>query len=387
MLPPHGFSHDSTKVCKLHKSIYGLKQASRQWFSKLTKALISLGYIQSTTDHSMFTKKHSEDFTVLLIYVDDIILTGTSSPEIMKVKQFLDTTFRIKDLGDLKYFLVLEVARTSQGIHISQQKYALKILQESGFIECKPAKTPMATKSVYKLTSTDGELLSDITSYRQLVGKLLYLTSTRPDLTFAVQQLSQFMDKPTTNHLQAAHRVLRYLKGCPSTGLFYPASSSFELKAFSDSNWAGCPETRRSITGYCIFFGEALISWRAKKQPTVSRSSSEAEYRALASTICEVQWLHYLLCDLHVPISHATPVFYDNKSTIQIASNPTFHECTKHIEIDCHIVREKLQKDVVHLLPCTSSTQLADLFTKALAAQPFQDMISKLGMLNIHSPA
>lgn len=121
------------------------------------------------------------------------------------------------------------------------------------------------------------------------------------------------MDKPTTLHLQVAHRVLRYLKGCLRTGIFYLASSSFDLRAFSDSDWAGCPETRRSITGYCIFLGDSLICWRAKKQPTVSRSSSEAEYRALASTVCEVQWLHYLLHDLHVPISSATPLFCDNK--------------------------------------------------------------------------
>ncbi|XP_040947303.1 uncharacterized mitochondrial protein AtMg00810-like [Gossypium hirsutum] len=385
MLPPLGFAPStSNQVCKLQKSLYGLKQASRQWFSKLTTALLTLRYIQFSADYSLFVKRQQDTFTVLLVYVDDIILTGNSLSEITKVKAYLDQQFRIKDLGELKYFLGLEVARTTAGIHLSQRKYALEILEDSRFMDCTPAKTPLASKS--KFTSDSGALLHDVTSYRQLVGRLIYLTSTRPNLAFAVQQLSQFMDKPINQHLQAAHRILRYLKACPSNGLFYPSSSPLDLRAFSDSDWAGCLESRRSITGFCIFLGNLLISWKSKKQPTVSRSSSEAEYRALASTVYEVQWLHYLLHDLGTTLVRATPLFCDNNSTIQIANNPTFHEHTKHIEIDCHIVREKVTTCIVHLMPCKSSDQLADLFTKSHAAQPFHDIVSKLGMLNIHSP-
>ncbi|XP_052479531.1 uncharacterized mitochondrial protein AtMg00810-like [Gossypium raimondii] len=352
MLPSPGFAPSaSNQVCKLQKSLYGLKQASRQWFSKLTTALLTLGYIQSSADYSLFVKRQQDTFTVLLVYVDDIILTGNSLSEITKVKAYLDQQFRIKDLGELKYFLGLEVALTTAEIHLSQRKYALEILQDSEFMDCTPAKTPLASKS--KLTSDSGALLHDVTSYRQLVGRLIYLTLARPDLAFVVQQLSQFMDKPIDQHLQAAHRILRYLKACPSNGLFYRSSSPLDLRAFSDSDWAGCLESRCFITEFCIFLGNSLISWKSKKQPTVSRSSSEAEYRALASTI---------------------------------ANNPTFHERTKHIEIDCHIVREKVTTGIVHLMPCKSSDQLADLFTKSLAAQPFCDIVSKLETLNIHSP-
>lgn len=159
------------------------------------------------------------------------------------------------------------------------------------------------------------------------------------------------------------------------------------LKAFSDSDWAGCPDTRRSVTGFCVFLGDSLISWKAKKQCTVSLSSSKAEYRALFSTSWEIQWLHFLLRDLHVPSSGPTALFCDNKSALQIAANQIFHKRTKHIESDCHLVREKVKLGVVKLLPCTSKDQLADIFTKALAAVPFQLNRPKLGMASLHSPA
>ncbi|KAG8500117.1 hypothetical protein CXB51_003559 [Gossypium anomalum] len=385
MLLPPGFTPSSpNKVCKLRKSLYGLKQASRQWFSKLTSALTSLGYAQSSSDFSLFVKKDVVSFTALLVYVDDVILAGDNLDEIARVKAFLDFTFKIKDLGDLKYFLGLEVARSSAGIHLCQRKYALDILSDFGFLDCKPVKTPMATKIP---RDAYAELLPDNTLFRKLIGRLLYLVSTRPDIAFAIQQLSQFLDQPTVTHLQAAHRVLRYLNGCPASGLFFSATSSPLLKAFSDSDWAGCPVTRRSVTGYCLFYGDSLISWKAKKQTTVSRSSSEAEYRALGSTACEIQWLRSLLRDLHLPISGPTALFCDNNSALQLAANPTFHERSKHIKIDCHLVREKVQSGVIKLLPCSFKDQLADIFTKALAAVPFQIMLSKLGLLSIHSPA
>ncbi|KAG8503082.1 hypothetical protein CXB51_000899 [Gossypium anomalum] len=364
LLPPSFNSSTPNKVCKLQKSLYGLKQASRQWFSKLTSALTSLGYIQSSSNFSLFVKKDVASFTALLVYVDDVILAGDNFDEIARVKAFLDFTFRIKDLGDLKYFLGLEVARSSAGIHLCQRKYALDILSDFSFLACKPVKTPMATKLP---RDASAELLSDNTLFQKLIGRLLYL--------------------PTITHLQAAYRVLRYLNGCPASGLFFYASSSPVLKAFSDSDWAGCPMARRSVTGYCLFYGDFLISWKAKKQTTVSRSSSEAEYRALASTSCEIQWLRSLLRDLHLPIFGPTALFCDNNSTLQLAANPIFHERTKHIEIDCHLVHEKVQSVVIKLLPCSSKDQLANIFTKALAAVPFQIMLSKLGLLSIHSPA
>ncbi|XP_050891128.1 uncharacterized mitochondrial protein AtMg00810-like [Lathyrus oleraceus] len=285
-LPPNS---SSNTVCKLHKSLYGLKQASRQWFSKLSTALISLGYSHSYADHSLFTKLHNSHFTALLVYVDDIVLTGDDLQEIHSVKRFLDSTFKIKDLGKLKYFLGLEVARSTQGIFLNQRKYALELLEDSGLLATKPSPTPFDYS--LKLHDSDSPPYEDETTYIRLVGQLLYLTTTRPDIAFIVQQLSQFISKPLQVHHSAAIRVLKYLKSAPAKGLFYSSSSILKLSGFADSDWASCPATRRSVTGYCVFLGTSLLSWKSKKQSTVSRSSSEAEYRALASLTCELQWL------------------------------------------------------------------------------------------------
>ena len=194
------------------------------------------------------------------------------------------------------------------------------------------------------------------------MGKLLYLNNTRPDITFVTQQLSQFLSNPTVAHHNAALRTLRYLKSCPGKGLFFPENSSLSLQGFSDADWAGCLDTRKSVTGQCFFLGHSLISWRTTKQTTVSRSSSEAEYRDLASATCEVQWILYLLQDLHITCSKLHVLYCDNLSTIHIAANPVFHERTKHLEIDYHIVREKLHVGVMKLLPVSSQDQIADFF-------------------------
>ncbi|XP_019150225.1 PREDICTED: uncharacterized protein LOC109147043 [Ipomoea nil] len=211
--------------------------------------------------------------------------------------------------------------------------------------------------------------------------------ATRPDITYAIHHLSQFVSALTDMHMVAAHRVLRYIKGSPGKGLFYPAATAPSLKAFSDSDWASCPETRKSVTGFCIFLGNSLVSWRSKKQPTVSVSSSEAKYRALATTACELQWLSSLLQDLHVNLASPALVFCDNKSVIAISENFVFHERTKHIEIDCHVVRERVAQGLIKLLSVSSLNQIADGFTKPLAAPLFDVFVAKLGMLDLHFPA
>jgi hypothetical protein len=385
MLVPDGVSTSKpNQVCKLLKSLYGLKQASRKWYEKLTSLLVAEGYIQSSADHSLFTIHSGSDFTALLVYVDDIILAGTCLTEIDRIKVILDNNFKIKDLGSLKYFLGLEVAQSREGITISQRKYCLDLLKDSGLLGSKPASTPL--DPAVKLHNDDSKPYTDISQYRRLIGKLLYLTNTRPDICFATQQLSQFLSKPTISHYNAACRVIRYLKHNPGRGLLFPRSSDLQILGFTDADWAGCLDTRKSTTGYCFFLGSSLVSWKAKKQNTVSRSSSEAEYRALSSATCELIWLLYLMNDLKIQCSKPPVIYCDSQSAMHIASNPVFHERTKHLEIDCHLVREKLQQGLLRLLPISTEDQLADCLTKPLGAAKFNGFISKLGLIDIYKP-
>ncbi|XP_031096829.1 uncharacterized protein LOC116001068 [Ipomoea triloba] len=343
-----------------------------------------MGFIQSKADPSLFTKGRENNFIGVLVYVDDILVISPDLCLIKDLKVFLENAFKIKDLGTLGYFLGIEAQMSDSGLNICQRKYALDILSEAGFLECKPVNTPMVPG--YHLAHGDGNVLEDVTTYRRLIGRLLYLTATRPDISYAIQQLSQFVDAPTDKHLTAAHRVLRYIKGTPGQGLFYPKNNSLQLSAFSDSDWAACVESRRSITGYCVFLGSALISWKSKKQATVSRSSSEAEYRALASSVCEAQWIMYLLTDLQLSLPKPATVFCDNKSAVAMAENQVFHERTKHIEIDCHLVREKVAQGLIKLMSVSSSNQIADGLTKPLPGAPFKLFSSKLGIQDLHAP-
>jgi hypothetical protein len=264
MQVPEGVTcHKRNQVCKLKKSLYGLKQASRKWYEKLSNLLVIEGYTQSTSDYSLFTKKFDDHFIAILVYVDDIIVTGTSFSEIDRIKQILDANFKIKDLGKLKYFLGLEVAHSTQGITISQRKYCLDLLEDTGLLASKPVSTPLDPS--IKLHQDDGKPFEDITQYRRLIGRLLYLTTTRPDITLATQQLSQFLNAPTVTHYNATCRVLRYLKSNPGYGLLFPRDSEIQLLGYADADWAGCVDTRRSTSGYCFFIGKSLFSWRAKK--------------------------------------------------------------------------------------------------------------------------
>ncbi|XP_004293245.1 PREDICTED: uncharacterized mitochondrial protein AtMg00810-like [Fragaria vesca subsp. vesca] len=263
----------------------------------------------------------------------------------MGTKQFLASHFKLKDMGQLRYFIGIEVARSKQGIVMCQRKYALEVLEDAGFMGAKPPQFPVEQNLV--LTQGDGDLLKDASQYRRMVGRLIYLTITRPDLVYDVHILSQFMGKPRQPHLDAAYKVLRSVKQTSGQGILLPSTGQLELKAYCDADWARCKDTMRSTTGYCIFLGNAPISWKTKKQGTMSHSSAEAEYRSMATTCCEITWLRSILNDLNVRHAHAVKLFCDNQAAIHIASNPVFHERTKHIEIDCHVVRERVQGELI----------------------------------------
>ena len=236
-----------------------------------------------------------------------------------------------------------------------------------------------------KLSKNEGEprKKGDITCYRRLI----YLQVSRPDICFVVHRLSQYIQSPTKIHLDVAHHLLKYLKRSPEQDILIRPITSFHLiRAFVDANWGSCLNTRRSITGFCIFLGDYIISWKSKKQAMASRSSAEAEYGALASVTSELVWITQLLVDPHVKILLRTTVFCDNQAAIVIASNPMFHERMKHREIDCHFVRDKIVDGFLKVLPIKSSLQLADMFTKAVSKSTLSRLVSKLDIIDIHRP-
>ncbi|KAL0454595.1 UNVERIFIED_CONTAM: Retrovirus-related Pol polyprotein from transposon RE1 [Sesamum latifolium] len=207
------------------------------------------------------------------------------------------------------------------------------------------------------------------------------MSFTRPDVSFGAQQLSQFVHQPGQVHMDAALHLVRYLKSCPNQGLFFPSGNSSSLTAHCDADWASCVDSRRSLTGYCVFLGKALVSWKTKKQTTVARSTAEAEYRSLGTTVCELQWICYLLHDLDVSVPMPIPIFCDNQAAIHIVANPVFHERTRHLEIDCHLVRDKFKAGFILPSHISGKSQLADMFTKLLPRNIFGSFLSKLGLV------
>jgi hypothetical protein len=263
------------------------------------------------------------------------------------------------------------VHRTHDGLFLSQQQYALEILERANMLNCNPIATPIDTNA--KVSAHDGPAISDPILYRSLPGALQYLTLTRPEISYAVQQVCLFMHDPRETHLNLVKRILRYIKGTTHLGLQLHRSSSNELIAYSDADWAGCPDTRKSTSGFCVFYGTNLVSWSSRRQHTVSRSSAEAEYRAVANCIAESWWLRQLLHELHHPPTRATIVYCDNISAMYMSSNPVHHQRTKHIEIDLHFIRDKVALGEARVLHVPTSSQFADIFTKGLPTSVFQE--------------
>ncbi|CAO2820878.1 unnamed protein product [Amaranthus hypochondriacus] len=290
----------------------------------------------------------------------------------------LSSEFAMKDLGPLSYFLGIAVTRISAGLFLSQHKYATEILEKAGMSQCNPASTPVSTTS--KLRANVGSPCSDPTLYRSLAGALQYPTFTRPDIFYAVQQICLFMHDPRVEHMAALHRIIRYIKGTFAHGLQLYKSSISSLISYTDADWGGCPDTRRSTFGYCVFLGDNLVSWSAKRQPTVSRFSAEAEYCGVANVVSETCWIRNLLLELHCAITTATLVYCDNVSAVYLSGNPIHHQRTKHIEMDIHFVREQVKRGDIRVLHVPSRFQIADIFTKGLPQILFEDFRSSLSV-------
>ncbi|KAM1701493.1 hypothetical protein ACFXTN_024755 [Malus domestica] len=379
MKQPQGFQDPQhpNHVCKLLKSLYGLKQAPRAWNAKFTSYLPSLDFQSSHSDPSLFVKVCGTDVVILLLYVDDIIITGSSFSLIQQVIAELSSVFYMKDMGKLTYFLGLQITYKDNGdIFINQSKYVTDLLSKAGMINCRPCSTP--SKPHTQLLKDEGEPLADPTVYRSLVGALQYLTFTRPDIAYAVNYACQFMTTPTEAHFCLVKRILRYLKGTWQCGLTYSAQDNMDLFAYSDADWAADINTRRSTTGYIVFLGSNPVSWQSKKQGSVSRSSTDAEYKALANAAADVAWIRLVLKDLHMFLPSVPLVHCDNLSTLALCSNPVFHTRIKHLDTDFHFVRERVQKGdlQVHYIP--TEAQIADVLTKGLHSPLFVHHCSNL---------
>lgn len=301
---------------------------------------------------------------VTLIYVDDVIIVGDDLEKIQETKTFLNTRFSMKDLDILKYFLGIEVARVKEGLVLSQRKYTMDILKDSGMIGCKPSAMPMEQNSKLERNGKDASV--DATTYRRLVGRLLYLQATRSDVTYSVNVLSQFVSDPRQSHMNAAVKILQYLKSTPGQGILLPKDGGHNLIAYTDSDWLGCPDTRRSGAGYLLLLGGAPISWKSKKQSVVSRSSAEAEYRAMATTVNEVLWLRWLLKELNLEQTNPTQLFCDNLAVKHIANNPVFHERTKHVKMDCYFVKERVEQRKLNPFTLTQNHRLQTCLQRPL---------------------
>jgi hypothetical protein len=374
----------SKQVCKLRKSLYGLKQSPRAWFGRFTNSMKAFGYQQSSSDHTLFIKHKEGKLTILIIYVDDMIVTGNDSVEKESLQTYLSREFEMKDLGPLKYFLGIEVLRSRHGILLSQRKYTIDLLNEVGMLACKPSDTPAAEN--VKLSAHSNQIPANKEQYQRLVGRLMYLAHTRPDLAYLLSVVSRYMHSPSEEHMKAIMRILQYLKSSPGKGIMFTKGDTLNIEGYTDADWAGSIDDRRSTAGYLTFVGGNLVTWRSKKQGVVARSSAEAEYRGMAKGVCELLWIKNLLQELKISSTFPMKLYCDNKAACDIAHNPVQHDRTKHVEIDRHFIKEQLEAKIIAVPHVRSQDQLADILTKAVSSKAFHQVLDKLGMKNIHAP-
>ena len=388
MAQPEGYvdQNNPNLVCKLKKSIYGLKQAARCWNDVLHEYLLSDGYKRSDADPCVYTKiikKNGRNVIMLIaVYVDDTILASNDKDVLSTEKEKLSERFEMDDRGEIHYLLGMRIQRdrNSKILTIDQSLYLEKVLDRFGMLNCNPVSTPLETGKKFQKVKENDEVF-DTQLYQSAVGSLIYATiCTRPDLCASVGVLSQHMAKPGSEHWSGIKRIFRYLKGTLTYGLKFVASDDFQLYGYSDSDWAGDVETRKSTSGYVFRLGGATISWRSKKQSVVALSSTEAEYIALASAVQEAVWLRNLLSDLTSKQVKPTVIYEDNQGAIALCKNPIDHSRMKHIDIKFHYTRDAVNKNVILVEYCTTKDMVADAFTKGLPRPAFEKLRVQMGV-------
>jgi len=387
VVQPPGFinkGHED-KVLRLKKALYGLKQAPRAWNKRIDSFLSGCGFQKCLVEHGVYVKSlNHSDILFLCLYVDDLLITGSTTAGIDKLKQDLKGEFEMSDMGTLSYFLGLEFVQTDQGLFMHQRKYILEILKKFHMLNCNASETPAEANT--KLDNCKNEPAVDATMYRQMVGSLRFICHTRPEISFSVGVVSRFMNDPRHSHLVAAKRILRYLQGTLTFGIIFPQQEEkveLHLVAYSDSDWCGDLLDRRSTMGYVFTIAGAPISWCSKKQTVVALSTCEAEYIAACSAACQALWLSSLIQELKVETGSVVELFVDNKSAIDLAKNPVSHGRSKHIETKFHFLRDQVSKGRIKLTYCKTELQLADIMTKALKGERFKELRKLIGVVRL----
>ena len=377
---PKGFvdPHSPNHVFKLKKALYGLKQAPRAWYDRLTQYLIDNHYKRGGIDRTVFIKYHDHDIFVAQIYVDDIVFGSTNKTKVDEFVNVMSSEFEMSMVGELNYFLGMQVKQTSMGIMLSQSKYANNLVKRFGLENGKDFETPMST--TLKLDKDEKGKSVDQSLYRSMIGSLLYLTASRSDICFSVGLCARFQANPKESHLKAVKRIIRYIKGTYTLGLFYSFDTNDILVGYCDADWAGNIDDRKSTSGGCFYVSNNLVSWSSKKQNSVSLSSSEAEYIAAGSACTQLLWMKQILKDYEIEQGKMT-LYCDNLSAINISKNPVQHSRTKHIDIRHHFIRDLVEHSIVTLEHMPTKNQLADLFTKPLDKERFKTLRMSIGMI------
>ncbi|KAG7584577.1 Integrase catalytic core [Arabidopsis suecica] len=380
---PEGFVVEGSqdKVYRLNKALYGLKQAPRAWNTKLNTILLELGFTKCSKEPSIYRKKEREEFLVVAVYVDDLLVTGSDLEIILEFKKGMARNFEMSDLGKLTYYLGIEVTQSENGILLNQERYAKKILEETGFADCNAVHVPMCAN--LKLSKAPEEKNIDEKEYRRSIGCLRYLLHTRPDLSYCVGVLSRYMHEPKESHGAALKQVLRYLQGTRSYGLCFGRGNRTELLGFSDSSHNVDEDDGRSTTGHIFYLNNCPITWCSQKQETVALSSCEAEFMAATEAAKQAIWLQELLKEVTEEKCEKVMILIDNKSAIALTRNPVFHGRSKHIHKRYHFIRECIQNELVDVDHVPGEIQKADILTKALGRIRFKEMRDLIGVQDV----